>query len=350
MIGVGVVGYGYWGPNLARNFFELEATRLVGVCDRDPARQKAAAARFPSAETFSDTAEMFARDDIDAVAIATPVHTHYPLALAALEAGKHVFVEKPMTSTSAESAHLIEVAEANGLTLMVDHTFLYTGAVQKIQHMISAGQLGEVYYYDSVRVNLGLFQSDVSVLWDLAVHDVSIMTHLIESRPVRVSATGMSHIQGQPENIAYLTVYFEDSVIGHIHVNWLAPVKLRRTLIGGSKQMIVFDDLEASEKVKIYDKGVTLNPSPDEVHRLLVGYRTGDMFAPKIDGGEALQVELAHFADCATTGKRPISDGRSGLEVVKILEAATASMARNGEPVALDAAEHFQAKPLRAAA
>ena len=272
---------------------------------------------------------------IDAIAIATPVSTHFDLALQALKAGKHVLVEKPFTATADQARILIEEADRRKLTLMVDHTFLFTPAVRKIKELVQSGDLGRLYYYDSVRVNLGLFQHDVNVLWDLAVHDLSIMDFILGARPQAVSATGMAHVAGQPEDMAFLTCYFADSVIAHFHVNWLAPVKIRRTLIGGDRKMIVYDDLEPSEKIKVYDKGITVN-EPEGIYKMMVGYRTGDMWAPQLATTEALLAEARHFAECVETGKQPLTDGQAGLNVVRILEAASASIRNRGQPVELN--------------
>jgi len=274
---------------------------------------------------------------IDAVAIATPVRTHYELALQALKAGKHVLVEKPMTTTSEQGLRLIEEAERRKQVLMVDHTFVYTGAVRKIRELTAAGQLGEIYYYDSMRVNLGLFQHDVDVIWDLAVHDLSIMNHVLLSQPRAVTATGMNHVADGKENIAYITLFFEGNLIAHVNVNWLSPVKVRRTLIGGSKRMIVYDDMEPSEKVKIYDKGITVSTNPEALYKMLIGYRTGDMAAPQLDVAEGLRTEVQHFAQCIERGERPLTDGHVGLQVVRILEAATHSMKQRGRLVELAA-------------
>jgi predicted dehydrogenase len=279
--------------------------------------------------------ELLANPSVDAVAIATPVSTHFDLGMQALRAGKHVLLEKPMTTTSAESVALIEEAERRGLVLMVDHTFVYTGAVRKIRDLVGSGKIGELYYYDSARVNLGLFQHDVDVIWDLAVHDLSIMDYVLNTHPSAMAATGMSHVAGKPENIAYITAFFEKNLIAHINVNWLSPVKVRRTLIGGSKQMIVYDDMEPSEKVKIYDKGITVTNGQESVYKMLIGYRTGDMYAPQLDMGEALRVEAQHFAECIENGKAPLTDGYAGLRVVRMLEAATQSMKKQGQLVEL---------------
>jgi predicted dehydrogenase len=340
MINIGVIGYGYWGPNLVRNFSEIPGARVTAVSDFSPDLLAKVQARYPTINTTTDCRELFADPTIDAIAIATPVSTHFDLALAALRAGKHVLVEKPMTVTTEQGLRLIDEADRRKLVLMVDHTFVYTGAVRKMADLVASNSLGDIYYYDSVRVNLGLFQRDVNVLWDLAVHDLSIMDYVLPAKPYAVSATGMSHVAGGPENIAYLTLFFESNLIAHIHVNWLAPVKVRRTLIGGSQKMIVFDDLDPSEKVKIYDKGITVNGNPSEnMYQMLVGYRTGDMWAPKLDMTEALRTEGLHFIHCIQHGDRPMTDGETGLRVVRILEAATESMQKQGRLVELDVME-----------
>lgn len=337
MIGIGVIGYGYWGPNLVRNFMETSDVAVRAVCDRDPKRQALAKARCPLANVTSDPRDLLKDSSIDAIVIATPVSSHYELAMAALEAGKHVLVEKPMTTTSEEAARLVEKAAAKNKVLMVDHTFIYTGAVRKMKELIVQKTLGDVLYYDSVRVNLGLFQHDVNVLWDLAPHDLSIMQYLLSEAPTAVSALGMSHVPGQPENIAYLTLLYDRALLAHLHVNWLAPVKVRRTLIGGAQKMIVYDELEGSEKVKVYDSGVEVEEAtgqPSERrYQMLIGYRTGDMHAPKVDNTEALKVETAHFRDCIAHSQKPLTSGELGLQVVQVLECAAMSMQRQGRPI-----------------
>ncbi|MGH8613183.1 MAG: Gfo/Idh/MocA family protein [Gammaproteobacteria bacterium] len=335
MIKIGVIGYGYWGPNLVRNFSELVDGQVVAVSDLDEQRLRLVKRLYPAIEVTTDCQDLLKDPDIDAIVVATPVSTHYELALRALRSGKHVFVEKPLTETAEQGERLIAEADGRNLTLHVDHTFIYTGAVRKIHALVNDGELGDLYYYDSVRVNLGLFQPDVNVIWDLAVHDLSIMDYVFPLKPVAVSATGVGHVPGKPANIAYLTLFFENGAIAHLHVNWLAPVKLRRTLIGGSRKMIAYDDLEPSEKIKIYDKGITINGTKESLYKTMIGYRTGDMWAPQLEITEALRVEAQHFVHCATNGKRPISDGEAGLRVVRILEAATASMSTRGRPVEL---------------
>jgi len=337
LIRVGVIGYGYWGPNLVRNFFEARGAQIACVSDLRDDRLGLVANRYPTVKTTRDFRELIEDPTIDAVAIATPVSTHYELALKALQEGKHVLVEKPLASDTNQVQHLMEIATKRNRVLMVDHTFVYTGAVRKIRELVESGTLGEIYYYDSVRVNLGLFQHDVNVLWDLAVHDLSIMDYVLPFRPCAVSATGLSHVPGATENIAYLTLFFEGSQIAHIHANWLAPVKLRRTLIGASRKMIVYDDLDLGEKIKVYDKGITLSnrQSPEKLYQMLVGYRTGDMLAPQVDGTEALKREIGHFLHCILEQEEPVTGGAAGLRVVEILQAASQSMAQRGRPVEL---------------
>ena len=333
MMRIGVIGYGYWGPNVVRNFSDLAEAQVTVVSDSRPDRLAQAQRRYPGIRVTTDPLDLIADPAVDAVAVVTPVAFHFELATAALRAGKHVLVEKPIASTSDEARRLIDEAARRRLVLMVDHTFVYTGAVQKMRELVAGGELGDVHYYDSVRINLGLFQHDVDVLWDLAVHDLSIMDFVLTQQPVAVSATGLAHVPGRPKNIAYMTMFFDCPMIAHVHASWLAPVKVRRTLLGGSRRMIVFDDLEASEKIKVYDRGISVDPSPENVYQMLVGYRTGDMWAPKLAVTEALQVEAAHFVDCVARGVRPHSDGESGLRVVRLLEAASESMQQHGRPV-----------------
>lgn len=333
MINVGVIGYGYWGPNIVRNFVGLPDCRLVSVCDQNLKAIERLVASHPSVEVSKDAREIFASSTIDAVAIVTPVSTHFELAKAALENGKHVFVEKPFTATVAEAEQLVELADAKNLKIMVDHTFLFTGAVRKMKELVDQRALGSLYYYDSVRVNLGLFQHDVNVIWDLAPHDFSIMNHLIDEAPAGVVATGESHYNGL-EDVAYVTVYFPNNIIAHINVNWLSPVKVRTTLIGGEKRMLVWNDLEADEKVKVYDKGVDVT-NEEGVYDLLVSYRSGDMWAPKVERTEALRLEAEYFRDCILKDETPFNDGHAGLEVVRLLEAANESLRDKGRLVNL---------------
>lgn len=331
MIGIGVVGYGYWGPNIVRSFQSSNDARVVVVCDKRTESLKRVKQTYPAVEVTSEISDVLSSPDVDAVAVVTPVWTHFELAKAALENGKHVFVEKPFTSTSEQAQQLIELGEKKNLRIMVDHTFLFTGAVKKIRQLIDNDELGKLYYYDSTRVNLGLFQHDVNVIWDLAPHDLSIMDHLIQGKPKAIVATGESHLNGH-EDIAYITVYFEHNIIAHINVNWLSPVKVRTTLIGGEKKMVVWNDLEADEKVKIYDKGVQIT-AREGVYDLLVSYRSGDMWAPKVEQTEALKTECQYFIDCIKYGKDPFNDGYAGLKVVKMLEAADKSIKGKGRMV-----------------
>ena len=340
MIGIGVIGYGYWGPNLVRNFAECQGAAVRMVCDLRPAQLEKVQRRYPGVRVTTNPADVWNDPEVDAVVVATPVDRHFELAMASLQAGKHVLVEKPMTSTSEQANRLIDEAAKRRLVLMVDHTFVYTGAVRKMRELLETGELGDVYYYDSVRVNLGLFQHDVNVLWDLAVHDLSIMDFVLGQQPVAVSATGFAHVQGRPEIIAYMTMFFDGSLIAHVNVNWLSPVKVRRTLLGGSRRMVMFDDLEASEKIKVYDRGISLNPSPENVYQMLIGYRAGDMHAPQLAVTEALSVEAAHFVDCVSRGTAPLTGGEAGLRVVRLLEAASESMADQGRLVSMGSPVH----------
>ncbi|HET8925019.1 MAG TPA: Gfo/Idh/MocA family oxidoreductase [Candidatus Acidoferrum sp.] len=335
MIRVGVIGYGYWGPNIVRNLHGLDTARVAMVCDTSTAALARASRAYPGVTTTTDPNEVLFSSQIDAVAVITPVWTHFELTKTALENGKHVFVEKPFTSNAAQAEELIELAARKNLTIMVDHTFLFTGAVRKIRQLVDSGDLGDLYYYDSLRVNLGLFQHDVSVIWDLAPHDLSIMDHLIRKEPEAIVATGEKHLNGV-EDVAFITVYFPQNVIAHINVNWLSPVKIRTTLIGGQKKMLVWNDLVADEKVRVYDKGVQISGGEGEgIRDLLVSYRTGDMWAPQIEQSEALRVELAYFADCIMNNKTPFNDGHAGLRVVRMLEAAECSVQKRGELVSL---------------
>jgi predicted dehydrogenase len=333
VIRVGVIGYGYWGPNLVRNFVEVPGSTVVGVCDLSTERLRHLCVRYPSLRTTTNAQELFEDKSIDAIVIATPVSSHFDLAMTALRSNKHVLVEKPLASNSEQALRLIDEAERRNRVLMVDHTFVYTGAVRKIRELIASNALGEIYYYDAVRVNLGLFQHDVNVIWDLALHDLSIIDYVLPSRAVAVSATGISNIPGQPENVAYITLFFANPQIAHVHVNWLTPVKVRHTLIGGSEKMILYDDLEPSEKVKIYDKGVTVSQSAEAVYEMLVSYRSGDMWAPRLDTTEALHTEAVHFINCIENRKTPETDGLAGLRLVRMVEAAEQSLRARGELV-----------------
>ena len=333
VINIGIIGYGYWGPNLVRNFAETAGATVAGVADLDGKKLETVQRRYPAIKTTTDFQGLLRDPAIDAVAIATPVSTHFEFGMAALKAGKHVWLEKPMTETSLQARKLIDEAEKRKRVLIVDHTFIYTGAVRKMGDIISSGDLGRVYYYDSIRVNLGLFQRDVSVISDLAVHDFAILDFLLREHPVAVSASGINHFPGTPENLAYITLFYDSGTIAHANVNWMAPVKVRQILIGGSKKMIVYDDLEVSEKVKVYDSGVNFTSDPAQIYQMRVGYRTGDMWAPKLDMTEALRVAGGHFLECIENSKAPITDGSLGLRVVELIEAATSSMRGKGETV-----------------
>jgi len=335
MVRIGVIGYGYWGPNLVRNFVEVPGSQVVAVSDLRQDCLDRVKARYPTITVTTKHHDLLVDPTIDAIVIATQVSTHFDLAMQALQAGKHVLIEKPLAATVEQGERLIEMAARSKRVLMVDHTFVYTGAVRKIKELVDAGNLGRIFYYDSVRVNLGLFQHDVNVLWDLAIHDLSIMDFVLGTRPCAVSATGIAHVPGKPEDMAYLSCFFNENLIAHFHVNWLAPVKIRSTLLGGDQQMIVYDDLEPSEKLKIYDKGITLTDGPEGRYQQLVGYRTGDMWAPKLNTAEALHVETLHFLECIEQGQEPLSDGQAGLRTVRILEAATQSLTQRGRPVEL---------------
>ena len=333
MIRVGIIGYGYWGPRIARNFQGVNGCELAVICDKNPDTLRRAKKAHPGVAVTSDLADVINSPRIDAVAVITPVWTHFELAKAALENGKHVFVEKPFTSTAAQAKELIELAARKRLQIMVDHTFLFTGAVRKLRQLIDEGTLGKLYYYDSTRVNLGLFQHDVNVVWDLAPHDLSIMDYLIQDKPDTVIATGQKHLNGH-EDVAYITIYFGNRMIAHLNVNWLSPVKVRTTLLGGEKKMAVWNDVEADEKVKVYDKGVDIT-NGQSVYDLLVSYRSGDMWSPKVDQTEALSAETQYFVDCIERNETPINDGLAGLRVVQLLEAADASLKERGKAIQL---------------
>lgn len=329
----GVIGYGYWGPNVVRNLATLDGSDLVCIADLSANARQRAQKAYPGVRVISSPCELIESPDVDAVAVITPVWTHYELAKAALLSGKHVFVEKPFTSTTAQGEELIEIAAKKNLRIMVDHTFLFTGAVRKIRQLLGEGTLGNLFYYDSTRVNLGLFQHDINVLWDLAPHDLSIMDYLLESQPEALVATGQKHLNGH-EDVAFMTLYFPNRVIAHINVNWLSPVKIRTTLIGGEKKMLVWNDLEADEKVKVYDRGVDIK-TREGLYELLVSYRSGDMWSPQVEQVEALRQELTYFVECINDGRDPHNDGRAGLRVVRMLEAATASLNEKGALVSL---------------
>ena len=331
MLRFGVIGYGYWGPNIVRNLNGLDSASVVSICDKSTSSLERAKKAYPGVNVTTDSSELMTAPDIDAIAVITPVWTHFELAKSALMNGKHVFIEKPFTSNSQQAEELIELAERKGLILMVDHTFLFTGAVRKIHELLHANALGKLKYYDSTRVNLGLFQHDIDVLWDLAPHDLSVVDYLIGEKPEAIVATGAPHTNGL-SYVAFMTVYFPNNVIAHINVNWLSPVKIRTTLIGGENKMLVWNDLEADEKIKVYDKGVDIS-SREGVYNLLVSYRSGDMWSPKLQATEALKEELAYFVECVENRKRPFNDGIAGLRVVRMLEAAGESLKKKGDVV-----------------
>jgi predicted dehydrogenase len=335
-IKAGVIGCGYWGPNLIRNFSENFHTDIRYACDFDAEKLERIHLRYPSVITTTDYKALLRDNNLQVVAIATPPRTHYKLAREALEAGKHVFIEKPLTTTVRDGEKLVEFAEKKGCIIFVDHIFIYTGALKKMKELTASGELGELFYFDSVRVNLGLFQSDVNVVWDLAPHDISMMDYLVSEKPVSVTAVGTSHTGNRIEDIAYVTVRFASDMIAHFHVNWMSPVKIRRIIIGGSRKMVVFDDLEPAEKIKIYDKGITLTKADKKlIYQTRIQYRIGDMYAPRIDHSEALKIAVDHLADCISTGKKPITDGKAGVRVVKILEAIEKSIRKGGSKVTL---------------
>jgi len=334
MLNVAVIGYGYWGPNIARNFQELDSAQVAVISDLREERRRVAAAKVPGAKIVTAAGEAIASADVGAVAVCTPLSSHFDIAKRALEAGKHVLIEKPMTESVEQAEELIALADKKNLVLMVDHTFCYHGAVRRIKEIIDRGELGRIYYFDSVRINLGVFQRDTNVIWDLAPHDLSIMDFLLGTEPVTVSAHGTSHFVDGKENIAYIHLEFADNLISHFHVNWLAPAKVRHTIIGGEKRMIIYDDLAHEDKVRVYDKGVSVETS-EEIYETLIKYRTGDMWAPQYSQLEALSVECRHFVDCVKTGQTPLTDGHAGLRVVRILEGATRSMHSGGRSISL---------------
>jgi len=328
MIKFGVIGYGYWGPNVVRNLTAIDGSEVLLVCDKSPDARRASQKTHPGIPVSADAAELMSSTEIDAIAVVTPVWTHYELVKAALENGKHVFVEKPFTSSVEEAEELIELAIRKNLKIMVDHTFLFTGAVKRIHQLLEEGALGSLYYYDSMRVNLGLVQHDVNVIWDLAPHDLSIMDYLIKERAEAVVATGQTHLNGF-EDVAFITVYFPNKIIAHINVNWLSPVKVRTTLIGGEKKRLLWNDLEADEKIRVYDKGADIS-SREGLYNLLVKYRSGDVWVPQVEQVEALHQELAYFVDCISRDITPFNDGTTGLRVVRMLEAANESLRKRG--------------------
>lgn len=334
MINLGIIGYGYWGPNLVRNFASNRHFQVTAVADNRQERLALVSRQYPAIATTTDPDELLRNPSIDAVAIATPVFTHFNFARTALMNGKHVLLEKPMTSSLAEAEELISLAASKGLSLMVDHTFLYTGAVRKIRQLIDEDVIGRVQYLDSTRINLGLFQPDINVLWDLAPHDISIMTHLVGEKPYSLSASGVSHTNNGLENIAYLTVNFASGFIAHFNCSWSSPVKIRMMLIGGDRKMIVYNDVEPTDKIRIYDTGYTVKNDEDK-QKLLIDYRTGDIFIPKTPSTEALALMVEDFALSITEKRAPVSDSASGLAVIRILEASSESLRHHGKEVLL---------------
>jgi predicted dehydrogenase len=316
-----------------RNLVNLEGSQVIAIAEINAGARARAQKAYPSVKVTADASEVITSAAIDAVAVVSPVWTHYELTKAALQNGKHVFVEKPFTSNTAQAEELINLAQQKNLRIMVDHTFLFTGAVRKICQLLEDGALGNLYYYDSTRVNLGLFQHDINVLWDLAPHDLSIMDHVLKGRPEAIVATGQGHLNGH-EDVAFMTLYFPEKVIAHINVNWLSPVKVRTTLIGGEKRMLVWNDLEADEKIKVYDKGVKIT-NREGLYELLVSYRSGDMWSPQLEQVEALRQEMSYFVECVSNSKEPFNDGCAGLRVVQMLEAASESLSKRGALVYL---------------
>lgn len=340
MINVGVIGFGYWGPNVVRNFHTTPGARVVAISDTDEGALRRAEQSYPGIRMTRNCADLVTASEIDLIAIVTPVFSHFEIAKAALSNGKHIFIEKPFTASVAQAEQLIELAERKRLKIMVDHTFLFTGAVKKIKELIDDDILGELYYFDSIRVNLGMFQKDVNVVWDLAPHDLSIMDYLIDKEPTAVMATGVAHFNNALEDVAYITIYFPGNVIAHLNVNWLSPVKIRTTLIGGQKKMLVWNDLVNDEKIRVYDKGVeglegNELESKEKSYGLRVSYRSGDMWAPRVNQIEALQGEAAYFIDCINSNFTPKNDGNAGLRVVRMLEAIIKSLNLGGSLIRL---------------
>jgi predicted dehydrogenase len=335
MINCAIIGYGYWGPNLVRNFSSTPNASVKLVADLRPERLQLVKKNYPNIDVTSDMDSIWNNSEIDAVIIATPVFTHFDLAKKALNSGKHVLLEKPMTDTVAHAMELIDLATAKGKVLMVDHTFLYTSAVQKMKNLIDSGDIGKVKYFDSTRINLGLIQQDVNVLWDLAPHDISILDYLMPEKPYSVQATGVSHIHNGIENIAYLTVNYSSDFIAHFNCSWSSPVKIRTMLLGGDKKMVVFNDMEPTEKIKIYDTAHTVS-NDEEKQRVLVDYRIGDVFIPKLEMKEALGGMAKDFIDAIDTGTTPIASWKSGLNTIRILEASQVSIKEKGREVVLD--------------
>ena len=349
MLSVGVIGFGYWGPNIVRNFMATQDVAVNAICDLNQQELNRARKLYPQIRVTCDYRDIIKASDIDIVAVITPVSTHFELAKAALEQGKHVFVEKPFTRTTAEAEELIATAKRKNLKIMVDHTFIFTGSVQKIKELLDDEILGKLYYFDSTRVSLGKFQPDTNVVWDLATHDFSIIDFVIKDKPVAVTTHGLDHVGSGFENLVYIILHFEGNFMAHITASWLSPVKIRSVLIGGEKKMLVWDDLEVDERIKVYDKGIIDYSSQknagkekdnnaenkDLLHRLQVDYRSGDMISPRVDPTEALKIELSHFVECILQDKNPVNDGESGLRIVKMLEATDMSLKNKGKTIKL---------------
>lgn len=332
MIGMAVIGCGYWGPNLIRNFHNLENVRMHAIADLDRARLDRVGRLYPQAHKTTDFQELLRDPAIDAIVVATPVSTHYKLGRAVLEAGKHLFIEKPMAGSSEECRRLLDIADRKGLCIMVGHTFVFTPAVRKIRQLMKEGELGEVYYVNITRVNLGLFQQDVNVVWDLAPHDIAMLNHLFEATPQVVSATGRSYVQKEIEDVAFLTLEYPGGHLAHVHVSWLDPNKIRQATFVGSRKMLVYDDVSSLEKIRVYDKGVDVLPHYDNFGEFHLSYRFGDIFIPRLEQAEPLKIETAHFIACIEGKEEPLSSGAHGLEVVEVLEKACQSIKEDGKP------------------
>ena len=335
MLTAAVIGCGYWGPNLIRNFVQFPGVRMKTAVDLNKERLRHIAQLYPSVSTTSDSDAVFQDAEVDMVLIATPVTTHHPLARKALMAGKHVLVEKPMAASTEEGRDLVQLAHDRNLVLMAGHTFLYTAAVNKIKELISSGELGHIYYISTTRVNLGLFQEDINVVWDLAPHDISILNYILGAEPETVSATGQAYIQSGIEDVAFLNLTYPGDIVAHMHVSWLNPDKIRRITVVGSKKMLVYDDVSTTEKIRVYDKGVTVQPHYDTFGEFQLSYRFGDIYTPRLDDNEPLKNECQHFVHCIQKGERSRSDGHTGLAVVHVIEQACDSIRRNGEQLAL---------------
>jgi len=334
MIKIGVIGCGYWGPNLVRNFIQLPGAEVTYICDKDSSKLERIKRIYPYLRTVTDYSEVIKSSDVDAVCIATPLVTHYEIAREALLNNKDVLVEKPFTATLKEAEELVQISQRKKMVLIVDHTFIYTGAVKKIKELIDNGDLGKIYYFDSERINLGLIRSDANVVWDLATHDISIINYLFDQKPISVSAVGSSHVLNKREEMVRITLKHEGGLISHIHASWLSPVKLRKILIGGDRKMILYNDIEPVEKIKIYDKGIDINH--DQITPFKPLYRGGDIVIPKIDQTEALKKIAEHFLDCIKYRKTPLTDGQQGVEVLKILEAIQKSLDSDSRLVRID--------------